>query len=68
MKNSEFVDALANRRLYVCGNFGYWKALSLQKLWLVESSKSVEALLLMLTYPTYMSKCFWYYNYHHQHH
>jgi len=37
-------------------------------LWLIEGSKSVEALMLTLTWPTYLSKCFWYYDHHHRHH
>jgi len=40
---------LADGKLWVCGSFGYLKALGLWKLWLVEGSKSVEALMLMLT-------------------
>jgi len=38
MANSESVEALANK-----------KALSLRKLWLIEGSKSVEALMLTVT-------------------
>jgi len=48
MENPEFVEALANRRFKVCGSFGYEKARSLWKLWLLEGSKSVEALMLRL--------------------
>jgi hypothetical protein len=34
----------------------------------MEGSKSVEALMLTLMEPTYLSKCFWYDDHHHQHH